>query len=72
MFGFSFRNLSQSILDPDNRTTTKDSDRIKYYFNAFGSIPVLFIQVRLTFGGATERLNAVAQVIAECDCQVSF
>jgi hypothetical protein len=38
----------------------------------FGSIAVLSIGARLKNGGLTERLNAVAQVMAECDCQVFF
>ena len=64
-FGFAFRNLPESTLD--GRLTTKG--RIKYQFKAFGSVAVLFIEVKLRLGGATERMDAVAQVIAESDGQ---
>jgi len=68
LFGFAFRNLPEPILD--SRVTTKG--KIKYYFKAFGSIAVLFIEIKLKMGGKKERLDAIAQVIAECDGQSSF
>jgi len=67
-FGFAFRNLPESILD--GRVTTKD--KIESYFKAFGSIAVLLIEVKLRIGCAKERIDAIAQVIAECDGQASF
>ncbi len=39
--------------------------RIEHHFGAFGLISVLFIQME--FRKTDERLDAVAQVIAECD-----
>ena len=64
-FGFAFRNRPESILD--GRITTRG--RIKYYFQAFGSIAALFIEVKLEIGNRKGRLDAIAQVIAECDGQ---
>lgn len=62
-FGFAFRNLPESILD--GRVTTRG--KIEYYFKAFGSISALFIEVKLKIGSRKERMDAIAQVIAECD-----
>jgi hypothetical protein len=67
-FGFAFRNLPESILD--GRVTTRG--KIEYYFKAFGSIAALFIEVKLEIGSGKERMDAIAQVIAECDGQASF
>ena len=62
-FGFVFRNFPESTIK--GRMTTKG--KIEYYFKAFGATSVLFIEVKLRIGSATERLDAIAQVIAECD-----
>jgi hypothetical protein len=67
-FGFAFRNLPESILD--GRVTTRG--KIEYYFKAFGSIAALVIKVKLKIGSAKERMDAIAQVISECDGQASF
>jgi hypothetical protein len=42
---------------------------VDYYFKAVSSITVLFIQIKLKIGSAKECLDAIAQVIAECDGQ---
>jgi hypothetical protein len=44
---------------------------VEYYFEAIGSIAVLVIEMKLKIGSAKERLDAIAQVIAECDGQAS-
>jgi hypothetical protein len=44
--------------------TTKG--RIEYHFSVFGRLSVLVIEVKYVLGVAAERLNAIAQVIAEC------
>jgi hypothetical protein len=67
-FGFAFRNLPESIID--GRVTTRG--KIEYHFKAFGSIAALFIEVKLKIGSGKERMDAIAQVIAECDGQASF
>jgi hypothetical protein len=67
-FGFAFRNLPGNLIE--GRISTKG--RKHYYFRAFGSIAVLLVEVKLTVGNATERLDAVAKVIAECDGQSHF
>jgi hypothetical protein len=67
-FGFAFINLPESILD--GRVTTRG--KIEYYFKAFGSVAVLFIEVKLKIGSRKERLDAIAQTIAECDGQASL
>jgi hypothetical protein len=41
--------------------------RMEYQFKTFGGITVLFIEVKLNIGSLSERLNCVAQVIAEAD-----
>jgi hypothetical protein len=41
--------------------------RVEYHFLVFGGLSVLVIEVKLLLGTADERLNAIAQVIAECD-----
>jgi hypothetical protein len=56
-------NTPESLLQ--GRMTTKG--RIEYQFSIYGGITILFIEVKLEIGGATERLNCYAQVIAECD-----
>jgi hypothetical protein len=43
------------------------SGRIEYYFLSFGSTSIVVIEVKLRI--MAERLNAIAQVIAECDGQ---
>ncbi|KAF8493301.1 hypothetical protein F5888DRAFT_1618085 [Russula emetica] len=65
VFCFAFRNLPESTIE--RRATTKR--RVEYHFQAIGSISVLFIEVKLRIGSRKERLDAVAQVIAECDGQ---
>jgi len=67
-FGFVFRNRPESIIH--GGLTTKG--RIEYHFIAFGSVGVLFIEVKLRIGGAEERLDVIAQVIAACEGQASF
>lgn len=56
-------NTPESILK--GRITTRG--RIEYQFKTFGGVTVVFIQVKLSIGSLTERLNCIAQVIAECD-----
>jgi hypothetical protein len=63
MFGFAFTNLPESIFEC--RITTKD--RVEYYFRAIGSIATLFIEIKPKTGSGQERLDAIAQVIAECN-----
>ena len=50
---------------PETRLTTKG--RIEYQFLTYGGVTVIFVEVKLEIGGSTERLNCLAQVIAECD-----
>ena len=47
------------------RITTRG--RIEYCFLVFGGISILVIQVKYKLGDADERLDAIAQVITECD-----
>ena len=60
-FGFGFRDFPELIIE--GRVTTKG--RVEYYFKAFGSVSILFLEVKLEIGDFEERLNAVGQVIAE-------
>ncbi|KAF8341292.1 uncharacterized protein EI90DRAFT_3033386 [Cantharellus anzutake] len=61
-FGFSFRNFPESILV--GRITTKG--RVEC-LRAFGSVSVLVIEPKLKVGNQKERLDAIGQVIAECN-----
>lgn len=51
-------------------TTTRG--KIKYHFKTFGVLAVVFMEVKLKIGSVEERMSAIAQVIAECDGQVSL
>ena len=44
-------------------------DRIEHFFHAFGGISMLFIEEKFRIANAEDRLNAIAQVIAESDGQ---
>lgn len=41
--------------------------RIEYQFKVCGALTILFMEVELRIGSGDERLNSVAQVIAEVD-----
>ena len=41
--------------------------RVEYHFLVFGGLSVLVIQVKYELGTSEERLDAIAQVVAECD-----
>jgi hypothetical protein len=60
-------NTPETLLE--GKMTTKG--RIEYQFKTYGGITVVFIEVKLDIGSATERLNCYAQVIAECDGMIS-
>jgi len=45
--------------------TTKG--RVEYHFSVFGGLSIVVIEFKPVFGTSSERLNAIAQVIAECD-----
>ena len=53
-----------SVIAP-GRITTKG--RIESHFLVLGGLSVLLIEVQYVLGRAEERLNAIAQVMAECD-----
>ena len=59
-------NTAETILE--GRITTKG--RIEYHFRTYGGITVVFIEVKVELGTPPERLNCLAQVIAECDGMV--
>jgi hypothetical protein len=63
LFRLTILNTPESIIP--GRMTTKG--RIEYHFLVFGGLAVLVIEVKYVLGVAEERLNAIAQVIAECD-----
>jgi hypothetical protein len=56
-------NTPESLLE--GKITTKG--RMEYQFKTYGGVTVLFIEVKLEIGSFSERLNCLAQVIAECD-----
>ncbi|KAF8233174.1 hypothetical protein L208DRAFT_1268124, partial [Tricholoma matsutake] len=62
-FNFMLRNNPETTID--GRIGTQG--RIEYFFQTFGAVAILFIQMKLKVGNDAERLKAIAQVIAECD-----
>ncbi|KAF8219873.1 hypothetical protein L208DRAFT_1337115 [Tricholoma matsutake] len=63
VFGCAFRNLPESMLQ--GHITNRG--RVEYFFKSFGAIAFLVIEVTLNIGSGQERLDAIAQVIAECN-----
>jgi len=57
------RNSPETIIE--GRIGT--NGRIEYFFSTFGAVAILCIEVKLKIGNDAERLEAIAQVIAECD-----
>ena len=53
----------------NGRITTRG--KIEYHFKTFGALTVVFVEAKLKIGSDEERMNAIAQVIAECDGQAS-
>ncbi|KAF8242952.1 hypothetical protein K440DRAFT_615061 [Wilcoxina mikolae CBS 423.85] len=62
-FGMLIRNTPESMLE--GRITSQG--RIEYQFRAFGSLTVLFIELKMFVGDSNEKMNAIAQVLAEGD-----
>jgi len=62
-FTFMLRNNPETMIE--GRIGTQG--RIEYFFKAFGAIAILFIEMKLKRPNDTERLKAIAQVIAESD-----
>jgi hypothetical protein len=61
-------NKPEEILEGNIAT----KDRIEYLFKTYGGITVIFIEVKLDIGNLAERLNCIAQVIAECGGEFSM
>jgi hypothetical protein len=59
----TIRNVPESVIQ--GRISTRG--RIEYHFLVFGELSLLVIEVKFRLGTGDERLNAIAQVIAECD-----
>src|SRR5882757_8412406 len=59
-FTFQLRNNPETIIGGTQ-------GRIEYFFKIFGAIATLFIEMKLDVGNDKERLEAIAQVIAESD-----
>jgi hypothetical protein len=62
-FTFMLRNEPETVIE--GRIGTKG--RIKYLFKTFGATAILCIEMKLKIGNDEERLDAIAQVIVECD-----
>ena len=63
LFSGLLLNTPETVID--GRLTTKG--RIKYHFKTYGGVTVVFVEVKLVIGSDAERIDYVAQVIAECD-----
>jgi hypothetical protein len=66
LFKCTIRNTPEIIIP--GRTSTKG--RIEYQFVVFGGLSVLVIEVKYVLKSGEDRLNAIAQVVAECDGMV--
>ena len=44
---------------------------IEYFLKTFGAVAIIFIEMKLKVGNDAERLEAIAQAIAECDGKLS-
>jgi hypothetical protein len=62
-FSFMLRSNPETIIA--GRIGTRG--RIEYFFQAFGAIAILCIEMKLKVGNEEERLDAIAQAISECD-----
>ncbi|KAH9068513.1 hypothetical protein EDB83DRAFT_2586991, partial [Lactarius deliciosus] len=63
LFGGFIQNTPESLMDV--HTTTRD--RVNCHFKTLGAITLVFMEVKPKNRGVEECLNAIAQVIAECD-----
>ena len=63
-FGSSIQNTPESLMN--GRITTRGK---MYHFKTFGALTVVFVEAKLKIGSVEERLNVIAQVIAEFDGQ---
>ncbi|EDR01183.1 uncharacterized protein LACBIDRAFT_333536 [Laccaria bicolor S238N-H82] len=63
-FSFMLRNKPETMINGHIGTR----GRVDYYFQTFGAVAVLCIEMQLEVGNDDERLEVIAQVIAECDC----
>ena len=59
-FGFCFRNSPELVVE--GRITTKS--RIEYYFKAFDSVSIVFVEIKLKIGNLKERLDALRRAMA--------
>jgi len=62
-FTFMLRNYPETMIT--GRVDT--GSRIKCFFKAFGAIAILCIEMKLKVGNVKERLDAIGQVITECN-----
>ncbi len=62
-FTFMLRNKPETMID--DRIGTQG--RIAYFFQTFGTVVLLCIEMKLKVGNDDERLKIIAQIIAECD-----
>ena len=63
LFDLTIFNTPESII-PGRMTR---GQQIEYHFLVFGGLSIPVIEVKFFLGTADERLDAIAQVIAECD-----
>ncbi|KAG1731109.1 uncharacterized protein EDB91DRAFT_1058963, partial [Suillus paluster] len=62
-FGSSIWNKPESLMNGHIMTR----GRIEYHFKTFSALTVIFVEMKLQIGSVEESLNAIAQVIAECN-----
>jgi hypothetical protein len=59
-FSFMLRDYPETVVEGR-------SSYVKHAFRAFGAVTLLYIETVPKLGNDVERLDAIAQVIAECD-----
>ncbi|KAN0133984.1 hypothetical protein V8E53_008202 [Lactarius tabidus] len=65
-FGGSIKNMPEPLPEPLRQGCITTRGRMDYHFKAFGTRAVMFVEVKQDIGPLSERVNAIAQVIAEC------
>jgi len=62
-FNFMLRNNPKTIIEGHIATKSQ----VEYFFKIFGAVAILCIESNPKIGNDAERLDVIAQVIAECD-----
>ena len=67
VFNHLVRQFKFMIRNEPETTISDTGGRVKHVFKAFGAVAILCVEMKFKIGTDKEHLEAVAQVIAECD-----